>query len=53
VISGAGKETVLMPILSLERKNPEGFKQGIGAGKTKTGQELHASGYVLLSRPEI
>jgi hypothetical protein len=44
---------VSIPILSLGRKNPGRFKQGIRGEKTKTGQELHASGYVLLSRPEI
>jgi hypothetical protein len=44
---------VSIAIVSLERKNPGGFKQAIRAGKTKTGQELHASGHVLLSRPGI
>jgi hypothetical protein len=43
----------LLPILSLERKKPGEIERGIKGGKTKTGQELHARGYVLLSRPGI
>jgi hypothetical protein len=42
----------LLPILSLERKNREESREEERVEK-KTGQELHARGHALLSRPGI
>ncbi|MGE5253097.1 MAG: hypothetical protein ACM3N7_03970, partial [Planctomycetaceae bacterium] len=47
---GAGQLTWVLIYFITRKENPGGFNQGLKVGKTETGQELHASGHVPLSR---
>jgi hypothetical protein len=53
MISGAGEGNGVASYFITGEEKPGGTEGGIKGGKTKTGQELHARGYALLSRPGI
>jgi hypothetical protein len=53
MISAVGEGNRVASYFITGEEKPGGIEGGIKGGKTKTGQELHARGHVLLSRPGI